>query len=151
MDSLDGSLYSQVLSSLAANIASTPRSNPSDVLLLSTPLLDLPPSTSSQSYTNGPLDSENVLVSLLFPLSLFSATLPIFYVGFLAHLPMEPQTVDQVEGIIAFAEYVKALRSQDETNLKEMASQVVDLVKSLRGWQVEAASGLSGEPGVSLV
>ncbi|GAA6012158.1 hypothetical protein JCM11491_001767 [Sporobolomyces phaffii] len=107
MDSLDGSLYSQILSSLAANISAKP--DPPAVELLSAPLADLPQSTSSVHYTNGPLSPDDVLTS------------------------------DQVEGIIAFAEYVTALR--DARDPEPLAGQVVDLCRNLRGWQVEQGLG----------
>jgi len=75
MDALDSSLYSQVLSSLAANIATSSKDHrieqDDDVQLLTQPLSDLPlPRSASTSHTQNGDDQQDDDDSLVSPLSL---------------------------------------------------------------------------------
>lgn len=81
MDALDSSLYSQVLSSLAANIATSSKDHrieqdQDDVQLLTQPLSDLPlPRSASTGHTqNGDdqQDDDDLLVSSSLSLSVLS-------------------------------------------------------------------------------
>ncbi|GAA5841119.1 hypothetical protein JCM5353_003658 [Sporobolomyces roseus] len=114
MDSLDGNLHHLILSSLASNLSSSSStaapSHSADLDLLTEPLLDLPPSTSSESYTNGPLSPDDALTS------------------------------DQLEGIIAFAEYVTLLK--DGREKASHAEKVIELVKNVRGWEIDESLGV---------
>ncbi|GAA5933147.1 1-phosphatidylinositol 4-kinase STT4 [Sporobolomyces koalae] len=106
MEALDSNLYASLLSALADNLSS---SRSAEIDLLTAPLHDLPRSTSSQDYSNGPLPPDEVL------------------------------TLDQCEGIIAFAEYV--LSSSDTSNADAHAPQIINLVESVRGWILDDTLG----------
>ncbi|GAA5911601.1 1-phosphatidylinositol 4-kinase STT4 [Sporobolomyces salmoneus] len=114
MDSLDSAgLYSQVLKSLATNLSSSSSSSKQeseDLQLLTTPLLDLPsPSTNGNGYQNGSTDDA----------------------------VDEGLTSDQIEGIIAFAEYVTQLKAPGQREEEGIERQILELMGGLRGWRTK--------------